>query len=472
MELDDVLRGAPPEAGVTAAQVAEAVRGAGTTLVVLDDDPTGTQSVADLPVLTRWEHDDLAWALEGGPALYVLTNSRSLDPASTAERTREVVRTALAAAGSRGERVTFLSRSDSTLRGHFPLETDVIAEELEAAGHARPDLVLLAPAFPDAGRVTVDGVHWTREGGRMVPVGESEFAGDATFGYRSSSLPEWVAEKTGGAVAARDVVVLDLATVRRGPDAVADLLRGAPPGSVVSVDAATQGDLQSTALACARLEGEGRTLVYRTGPAFVRARVGQDAPAVVRGVDVGSGSGGGGLVVVGSHTGLTTRQRDRLVRARPSTEVVELSVPVLVDDASRDGHLEDAVARVVEALGRGDVLVQTSRDLVTGDDASSSLALSRTVSSAVVDLVARVLALRPPRFVVAKGGITSHDVATRGLGISRAVVRGPMLPGLVSLWEPVDGPAAGVPYVVFPGNVGDDDGLAQVVERLAGDAPG
>ncbi|ROP34591.1 four-carbon acid sugar kinase family protein [Pseudokineococcus lusitanus] len=470
MTLDDVLTAAGPEADVTTAQVAEAVRAAGTTLVVLDDDPTGTQSVADLPVLTRWESGDLAWALGRGAALYVLTNSRSLDAAATEQRTREVVRAALAVAAERGERVTFLSRSDSTLRGHFPLETDVVAEELAAAGHARPDLVLLVPAFPDAGRVTAGGTHWTREAGAMVPVGESEFARDATFGYRSSHLPAWVEEKTDGRVAAEDVVVLDLATVRRGPDAVLDLLRAAPTGAVVSVDAATQGDLQVTALACLRLEGEGRTLLYRTGPAFVRARVGQDAPAVVEHVDVADRSGAGGLVVVGSHTGLTTRQRDRLVAERPATEVVELSVPVLVDDARRAAHLDEAVARVVDVLARGDALLQTSRDLVTADDADASLALSRSVSSAVVEVVARVLAERPPRFVVAKGGITSHDVAVRGLGISRATVVGPMLPGLVSLWQPADGPATGVPYVVFPGNVGDDDGLARVVTRLAGAA--
>ncbi|MEJ5868236.1 four-carbon acid sugar kinase family protein [Pseudokineococcus sp. 5B2Z-1] len=470
MTLDDVLTAAGPEADTTAAEVAEALRAAGTTLVVLDDDPTGTQSVADLPVLTRWETDDLAWALGRSPALYVLTNSRSLDSAATEERTREVVRAALAAAAERGERVTFLSRSDSTLRGHFPLETDVVAEELAAAGLDRPDLVLLAPAFPDAGRITAGGTHWTREGGEMVPVGESEFARDATFGYRSSHLPAWVEEKTGGAVPADDVVVLDLATVRRGPDAVVEVLRGAPTGSVVSVDAATQVDLQVTALACLRLEEEGRTLLYRTGPAFVRARVGQEAPDVVEHVDVADRSGAGGLVVVGSHTGLTTRQRDRLVAERPGTEVVELSVPVLVDEKRRAGHLDEAVARVVDALGRGDALVQTSRDLVTADDAAASLALSRSVSDAVVDVVARVLAERPPRFVVAKGGITSHDVAVRGLGISRATVVGPMLPGLVSLWQPADGPADGVPYVVFPGNVGDDDGLARVIARLAGAA--
>jgi uncharacterized protein YgbK (DUF1537 family) len=52
------------------------------------------------------------------------------------------------------------------------------------------------------------------------------------------------------------------------------------------------------------------------------------------------------------------------------------------------------------------------------------------------------------------------------LGIRRAWARGTLLPGIVSLWEPVDGPAAGLPYVVFAGNVGDDDALASVVERL------
>ncbi|MCB1255217.1 MAG: hypothetical protein KDB39_18685, partial [Austwickia sp.] len=77
------------------------------------------------------------------------------------------------------------------------------------------------------------------------------------------------------------------------------------------------------------------------------------------------------------------------------------------------------------------------------------------------------LAQRPPRFVVAKGGITSSDVAARGLSIERAMVRGPMLPGIVSLWEPIDGPARGIPYIVFAGNVGGPSSLAEVVHKLS-----
>ncbi len=113
------------------------------------------------------------------------------------------------------------------------------------------------------------------------------------------------------------------------------------------------------------------------------------------------------------------------------------------------------------------MVVHTSRLLRRSDSADESLEISRRVSAAVVDLVQRVLAARPPRFVIAKGGITSSDVAAHGLSIRHAIVRGPMLPGLVSLWEPVDGPAKGIPYIVFAGNVGDDESLADVVRILS-----
>ena len=65
---------------------------AGHRLVVLDDDPTGTQSVADLPVLTRWSVPDVRWALQQPTtAFFVLTNTRSLSEADAAERNSQVV---------------------------------------------------------------------------------------------------------------------------------------------------------------------------------------------------------------------------------------------------------------------------------------------------------------------------------------------------------------------------------------------
>ncbi len=73
-----------------------------------------------------------------------------------------------------------------------------------------------------------------------------------------------------------------------------------------------------------------------------------------------------------------------------------------------------------------------------------------------------------PRFFVAKGGSTASDIATEGLGVRRAMVLGQILPG-VPVWEL--GPETrfpGMAYVVFPGNVGEADGVARCLSLLRG----
>jgi uncharacterized protein YgbK (DUF1537 family) len=473
MNESELLAGYPPEAEIPAVEVAASVAASGRTLVVLDDDPTGTQSVSDLPVLTRWTSADLEWAFaQHAPAVYVLTNTRSLDPAEAEERNREVVRNALAAAG--GAALAFVSRSDSTLRGHFPLEPEVIADELERASGERTDAVVIVPAFPDAGRVTIGGTHYMRDGaGGLTPVAETEFARDATFGFTRSRLAEYVEEKSGGRYPARDVIVLDLSVVRGGAGAIADALDGATGGAPAVVDIVTENDLRALALGLAEAERRGKNLLYRVGPPFVRGRIGQEVRAPLTAEDAFGGrppAGGGGLIVIGSHVGLTTRQFDVLRAEHPSARVVELQVDELLHQMTSSGvgvdPLDPVVADVVAGLERGDVVLHTSRALVTGRSPDESLGIARTVSAALVTVVRRTLARRPPRFVVAKGGITSSDVASEGLQIRHAIVRGPMLPGIVSLWEPVGGHAAGIPYVVFPGNVGDDRSLLDVVRVL------
>jgi uncharacterized protein YgbK (DUF1537 family) len=437
-------------------------------IVVLDDDPTGSQAVSDLPVLTAWDLDDFAWAFgTGHAAVYVLTNSRSLSEADAARVTREAVTNALAAAPAP---LRFVSRSDSTLRGHFPLETDVIVEVLRERTGVAVDAVVLVPAFPAAGRVTVGGVHYlVGSDGARTPAGETEFARDATFGYRSSSLADWVAEKTGGRIPADRVIRLDLDLIRSGTPAIVAALADARGGAVAAADILTEADLDLLAAGAIAAERGGQTLVYRSGPSFVRARIGQSPRPPLAATDLPEpvpGAARGGLVVVGSHVGLTTRQLERLRADNPGATGVEIDVALVLDPRLRDRHLDEVIEAAAVGLDAGMVVVNTSRALARTDDPVESLAIARTVSDAVVAVVRGILARRRPAWVVAKGGITSSDVATRGLEIRHAIVRGTLLPGIVSLWEPVSGPAAGIPYVVFPGNVGGDDSLARVVERL------
>ena len=493
----DVLAAYPADFPIPAALVASTLAASNAetprVLVVLDDDPTGTQSVADLPVLTQWDVEDFAWAFsQSKPAVYVLTNTRSLDPAEAAARNEEVVRNALTAAGSSsnaGLRLGFVSRSDSTLRGHYPLEPDVIAATVSEVSGETTDGVVLVPAFPDAGRVTIGGVHYMRgtgeTAGTLVPVSETEFAKDASFGFATSVMAEYVEEKSKGRFTADSVIVLDLDIIRAGSaaqdpaisaKAIADAIEGATNSTPIVADVVTENDFRALALGLEEAERRGKNLLYRVGPPFVRGRIGQEVRTALTAEEAYEGntpSTAGGLIVVGSHVGVTTRQLNVLTAEHSSASIIEIDVEKLLAAETETAepvakaHLDQTVAAVVEALRGGDVIVHTSRLLIKTDDAAESLRIARTVSAAVVAVVNRTLKTFPPRFVIAKGGITSSDVAAHGLEIRHGIVRGPMLPGIVSLWEPVDGPAKGIPYIVFAGNVGDDDSLAQVTRKLS-----
>ncbi|MET4135013.1 four-carbon acid sugar kinase family protein [Pseudarthrobacter sp. PvP090] len=504
----EVLAAFPAEVRIPARTVADTLAASSVPspriLVVLDDDPTGTQSVADLPVLTRWDVADFTWAFNHRingrrpDAVYVLTNTRSLDPAEAAARNEEVVRNALAAAaletrsagsGSAGSssassrlRLGFVSRSDSTLRGHYPLEPDTIAATVAAVSGEATDGVVIVPAFPDAGRVTIGGVHFMRgtgdDAGKLTPVAETEFARDASFGFANSELAKYVEEKSQSRFQADSVIVLTLDVIRAaGQDgdpqvsakAIADAIDAATDSTPIVADIVTENDFRALALGLEEAERRGKKLLYRVGPPFVRGRIGQEIRAELSGEEAYAGntpSGAGGLIVVGSHVGVTTRQLKALVEQHSAARIVEIDVEKLLDGNS-EGYLDGIVRDVAESLHSADVILHTSRLLIKTDDAAASLRIARTVSAAVVAVVNRTLKTFPPRFVIAKGGITSSDVAAHGLEIRHAIVRGPMLPGIVSLWEPVDGPAKGIPYIVFAGNVGDDESLAQVTRKLS-----
>ena len=469
-----------------------ATRSAGDLLLgVLDDDPTGSQAVHDVQVVTVLEQDAYAAALAGpGATCFVLTNSRSLDGPAAAELTTRAARGLITVAGQRGTRIQLVSRSDSTLRGHVMAEVaalQAVRRDMVGRGY---DGVLLVPAFLEAGRVTAADIHWARTATGLIPVGETEFAKDSAFGYSASDLRVFVAEKSGGAIRPEDVRSISLADIRLGgPARVREVLASAAGGAWVVVNATEYSDLETVARAVLDAESEGQSFLFRTGPSFVRALSGLGPKPPLRGAQIWGTDGaaragaiGHGLVVVGSHVGQTTRQVAAL-RARGATTDIELDVPAVLaggpDAAAAPVVASTVVAstvvaatarRVTTALGHSDVLLYTSRAVVTAPDAAGSLTIARTVSAALSRIVRDALAARPA-WVIAKGGITSHDVMRRGLGIHRAEVVGQLFPGTISVFRPLDAApeAVGMPYVVFAGNVGDDGTLAQVVAIIRGE---
>ena len=460
---DSMMSGLPPEwPEDVLPSIRDDVVRAESTVVVLDDDPTGTQTVADVPILTGWSVDELVNEFRRAtPLVFVLTNSRSMTGLKAEALAGEIGGNLRAASHRTDRRFSVISRSDSTLRGHFPGEVDALEEGLCQRNSTR----IIIPFFLEGGRYTIDDIHYVREGDAMVPAGETPFARDVVFGYRTSNMREWVEEKTGGRITADSVVSISLDDIRRnGPAGVLGKLSVNDPPPAVVVNAAGYRDLEVVTRALIDAERRGMRFMYRTAASFVRVRAGLSERPLLGGDDLNMRPDGGGLIVVGSYVPRSSAQLGHLLD-HGSVRPVELHVPRLLKDGGA-GEIARVAAVAEQGLKEGaDVAVYTSRGHVTGDEAAASLAIAGRVSHALVEVVRSVAA--GARYVLAKGGVTSSDIATDALGIKRAWVLGQILPG-VPVWRlGEESSVPGIPYIVFPGNVGDDDAVTAVVKELS-----
>lgn len=451
---DDTLR----------SRTADRIRAENRCIVALDDDPTGCQTVHDTWVLTTWQADAIKNALaDNDPSLFILTNSRSLAPEQARTVTREAAGNVLRAARQAGRPVTLVSRSDSTLRGHFPLETDAISEAVKRETGTGFDGVCLIPFFPEGGRYTVNNIHYVAEGDMLVPAGETPYARDATFGYRQSDLRAWVEEKTGGTVKAGEVATVSVEELRtRGPEEAERQLKGLSGGKVVVINAAHYRDLEVFVTGLQAAETQGKRFLIRSAASLVKAASGLDDQPLLNKPDLNAK--GPGLVVFGSHVPKSTAQLEA-VKGLPGTGLVALVPGRILDPGTRQETIERAAHTLTGLLAEGrEAVLFTGRTVIKGKNTEESLAIARQVSAAVMDTV-RSIGCRPG-FVIGKGGITSHELAAKAMDVTAARVLGQVLPG-VPVWR-LGGQCRwpGIPYVVFPGNVGDEQAVAKVIAIL------
>ena len=433
-------------------------------VIVLDDDPTGTQTVHDVPVVTRWSVEHLARELlDPSAASYVLTNSRSMGTADAVALNREIAENLREASARTGRDFAVVSRSDSTLRGHFPDELETLAGGLGQSF----DAWVLCPFFEEGGRLTIHDVHYVAEGQKLVPAARTPFAADAAFGYRNSNLRRWVVEKTGGRVPPDRIESLSIAELRRADgQSVRRKLAAMKTGSVCIVNAASRQDLLAAVHALLQAEADGKRFLYRTAASFVAARSGIEPRPLLEPADMPCQEGSGVLLVVGSYVPKTTLQLEHLLTHR-GYPALELDVRQVLDDSTRDRAVAEIADRATQLLATDvPVVLYTSRKVFHGGTAGrpGNLAIGRRISRALVDLV-RAIVTRP-RVLVAKGGVTSSDLASQACGVVRATVIGQILPG-VPVWR--CGPESrspDMPLVVFPGNVGAADALTVLLDRL------
>jgi uncharacterized protein YgbK (DUF1537 family) len=395
-------------------------------MVVLDDDPTGIQTVHGCLLITQWDEQSVRLGFEDAELFfYILTNTRAMTREDAEQVTREAMEMVIKVNQDYGYRLIIVSRSDSCLRGHFPLETDVMRQCLVQHGYTVAPKTPFCPAFIEAGRVTIDGVHYMKDGNRLIPVSETEFARDNVFAYHTSVLRDYIKEK------------------------------GANPDDYEIVNAQGYDELRAFAEhLTSDIIPQTSSIVIRSSSSLPKAISGiADIPLLNRNILKHQGVG---CFVVGSHVKKTTQQLENLLQAE-GTCAIEVDVQRILDDAPLlMSETLDTIQQVVDNYLTP--VIYTSRQEIRLDDANQRQHLGQQVSDFLVDIVYRLPFT--PSYLVGKGGITSHDILTKGLGIKSARVLGQVINSVPCVMTEK------FPYIIFPGNVGSEQSLREVYEKL------
>lgn len=421
--------------------------------IILDDDPTGTQTVHDINVYTSWSIKTLKELFkENSEMAFILTNSRALPQTEAEKLSIEIGANLKKASQESGKSFTVVSRGDSTLRGHFPAEVDSLLDEIGASEAIK----LIVPAFFPGGRYTFNDIHYVKEKDQLIPVAETPFAQDKSFGFVSSNLRDWVKEKYGDSNKEILVTSISLEQIRNGTWLdLKNFIDNLAPGTICIINALTDSDLEPIVLAT---QLSLKPIFFRTAASLVPLLIGQEAKTLLTADDFKTSDNKGNLVVVGSYVPKSTSQLSYL-RENANINEVELNVDLLFE-YSKKAYIKKLINVLEKFISNDeDVLFYTSRSLRFGTNQIENLAIGKVISDALVNIVKGLKT--KPKNIIAKGGITSSDIATKALKIKKARVLGQILPG-VPVWETEEK----IKYIVFPGNVGEEDALYQAYQKL------
>lgn len=440
-------------------------------IVVLDDDPTGIQTVHGISVYTDWEKESIRQGfLEEKSMFFILTNSRSFTEKETIQAHEEIAKRVQEVSTEENIPYVIISRGDSTLRGHYPLETEVLKSTIEANSSISFDGEVIIPFFKEGGRFTIDNVHYVQDGDVLVPAGQTEFAKDRTFGFQSSHLGEWVEEKTEGRFTKEQTIYISLDDLRhQRVEKITEQLLGAQDFQKIVVNAVGYEDVEVFSTAFLQALKAGKHFLCRSAAALTKV-LGDvsDKGLLTRQDLVDAGTTNGGLIAVGSHVKKTTQQLGHLLESG-LVKGIEFDVHLVLDDEKFLQETKRVRLACEEAIADGQsVVFYTRRErLDLGENMKEEeLKLAVKISDAVTSIV-KDLQVKPS-YIVAKGGITSSSIGTEGLSVKRADVMGQVKPG-IPVWKTgEESKFPGSAYVIFPGNVGQPETLKEVVEVLEG----
>ncbi|HYE11667.1 MAG TPA: four-carbon acid sugar kinase family protein [Patescibacteria group bacterium] len=449
----------------------QALEGLNRKIVVLDDDPTGVQTVHDVSVYTSWDMEAITSGFnEDNSIFFILTNSRGFTKEETVKVHSEIAVTLTEVSKNTGKDYILISRSDSTMRGYYPVETATLKGGIEGNSEKRFDGEIIFPFFKEGGRFTIGNVHYVKEGDFLTPAGQTEFAKDKSFGYKSSHIGEYVEEKTSGLFRKEDCTYISLEDIRNeNIQKITAQLMAVRNFNKVIVNAIDYVDVKVFALAYINAIKKNKEFIFRSAAAVTKVLGGvRDIPLLSKEKLIEKDNKNGGVILIGSHVNKTTQQFEALKGCKNPLELIEFNQHLVLEENGLQHEVMRVIAEAEKHIKNGkNVVVYTRRerfDLET-DDKDKQLMISVQISDAVTSIIGK-LSIRP-NFIIAKGGITSSDVGTKALKVKKALVMGQIKPGIPVWMTGTESKFPQMPYIIFPGNVGEIDTLKEIVDLLS-----
>lgn len=445
----------------------EVVKKNNRTIIVIDDDPTGIQTVHDVPVYTDFQNDSMNNAFKSEKMFYILTNSRSLSSKQTEKLHTEIAKQIAFFSKKYNKNFILISRGDSTLRGHYPLETDTLRYVLQDELDMKYDGEIIAPAFFEGGRITCDDVHYVKLNDEYIPAGQTEFASDKTFGYKNSDLKLWIDEKTCGKYSSKDVISISISQLNNIENVV-NTICSPDDFSRIILNATNYYHLKLFTIAFYNSLNKGKNFILMTAASLPKTIAGiTDKPLVGKSeILSNSDPDTGGIIIIGSHVQKTTQQFLELKNV-DDISFIEFNQHLVMDNNSFIEEINRVQHELNYNIKNGkDTVVFTKRERIDfgGTDKEMELKLANKISDAVTSFISN-LDIKP-KYIIAKGGITSSDIGTKALKVKKANVMGQILPG-VPVWQTgSESKFPQMPYIIFPGNVGENDWIKKIVQML------
>jgi uncharacterized protein YgbK (DUF1537 family) len=431
-------------------------------IAIFDDDPTGSQTVHDIPLFLSYDKNTIKRVIEDPEieAFFILTNTRAMEQAEAAIINSHLTKIIDEISQESDVEIEIISRGDSTLRGHFPLELDIIRENLTTKING----YVFIPAFIEGGRVTIDDIHYARVAGELLPVNETQFSKDRVFGYKSADLKDYVVEKYQGKLGHDSVKSISLEMLRGESEEALHILMSLE-NEICIVNCENYNDLDNFVRILLLAEAQGRNYLFRTAASFVKSRIGIKPVPLLDAGKLSIVKERGGLVVVGSYVDMSTKQLERLSMV-PGVDRIEIDVDQVISGNDQNSLLNISKRIDKNIMNGVDTVVSTSRGVVYDKANLSFVDIGKIVSNQLSSIVKGLS--EKPAFLISKGGITSHDIATKGLDIKKVLVKGQIIDG-VTVWVTDENCKFDeLVYIVFPGNVGEQNDLRLVYEKLKG----